>query len=349
MANDLTIDIAAPDADDAWDAYVKDSRHGRFFHRTGWRKIIKSVYGYDSYNLIARKAGKVVGVLPLIDVKSPLMGRNLVSTAFTVGGGILGDNAEIESALADAAVEEGRRRRVKYVELRSERETLEEWPTKKDIYAGFEKIIPPDEDDNLKMIPRKRRAEVRKACKAQAEGKLNYKITKNVDVFYDLYGQALRDHGTPIFPKKFAQALAGEFIDDMEIIEIYAGDQAVLALLTFYGHGRTMPYYFGARRDARAHRAFDLSVWLQMRRGLERGFPIFDFGRSKYGTGSFDFKQYWGFEPVPLEYQYALVNADEVPNVNPKNPKFALVSKLWTKLPVPIANIAGPILARHLA
>jgi len=159
----------------------------------------------------------------------------------------------------------------------------------------------------------------------------------------------LRDHGTPIFPKKFAEALVREFHDDIEILEIYADGEPVLALLTFYGHGRTMPYYFGARRDARAHRAFDLSVWLQMRRGIELGFPVFDFGRSKYETGSFDFKHYWGFEPQPLEYQYALVNAAEMPNVNPKNPKFALVSKMWTKLPIPVANFAGPLLARHLA
>jgi hypothetical protein len=110
-----------------------------------------------------------------------------------------------------------------------------------------------------------------------------------------------------------------------------------------------MPYYFGATRAARDYHAFDLATWLQMRRGVERGAKVFDFGRSKYGTGSFDFKTYWGFEPKPLEYQYALVNARETPNVSPTNPKFSAATAAWRRLPVSIATLAGPMLARHLA
>lgn len=86
-----------------------------------------------------------------------------------------------------------------------------------------------------------------------------------------------------------------------------------------------------------------------MRRGAERGARTFDFGRSKYGTGSFDYKAFWGFEPRALEYQYKLIGARETPNVNPDNPKFSTASALWRRLPLPIANFAGPILARHLA
>lgn len=349
MSSDVTVSPAEDTDAHLWDAFVASSPDGRFFHRFGWGNVAQRAYGYQSCSLIARRGDNVVGILPLVDVKSPLLGRNLISTAFTVGGGIVAEDENVAIALAKAARREGEARNVKYVELRSEKASLTGWATKEDVYAGFEQEIPADEDENLKIIPRKRRAEVRKALKSLEAGALTYKISKDIDIFYSLYGEALRDHGTPIFSKKFARALVETFHNETEIIEVYAGDEPVLALLTFYGHGRTMPYYFGARRDARQHRAFDLAVWLQMRRAIELDMPLFDFGRSKFGTGSFDFKQYWGFKPTPLEYQYALIKASDLPNVNPNNPKFALVSKLWTKLPVPVANFGGPILARHLA
>ena len=46
-----------------------------------------------------------------------------------------------------------------------------------------------------------------------------------------------------------------------------------------------------------------------MRRACERGVRVFDYGRSKRGTGSFDFKKNWGFEPAPLAYEYRLLQA----------------------------------------
>ena len=51
------------------------------------------------------------------------------------------------------------------------------------------------------------------------------------------------------------------------------------------------------------------------------GLRVFDYGRSKRGTGSFDFKKNWGFEPQPLHYEYLLVKGKRVPEHNPLNPE----------------------------
>ncbi len=349
MTEPVKIRLADETDGDAWDRYVLSAPQATFFHRYGWSRVARKAYGYEACYLVAERGGAICGVLPLIDVKSPLMGRNLISTAFTVGGGIAADDAEASKALADAAVEEGRKRGVKYVELRGERATVEGWPVKDTVYAGFERTFPADEKENLSAIPRRRRAEVRKGLKAVEEGDLKYEFAHDIDRFYRLYARAVRDLGTPIFPRGFADAVAHEFWDDSEILTIACRREPVLVLLTFYGHGKTMPYYFGATPNARAFRAYDLAIWLQMRRGIERGLERFDFGRSKFGTGSFDFKSFWGFEAKPLQYQYALIGASEVPNVSPNNPKFARFSQMWKRLPMPVANVAGPLLARHLA
>jgi len=282
-------------------------------------------------------------------VTSPLLGRSLISTAFTVGGGVLADDAEARAALAEAAMAEGCKRRVKYVELRSRSATVEGWEVKDSVYAGFERELPEDEAASLQAIPRKRRAEVRKAIAALEDGSLQCRFTREIDPFYALYAYAMREHGTPVYPRRFAAALMREFSDDAEVLLVSAGEEPVLALWTFYFRDCVLPYYFAAGPRARELRAFDLAVWLQMRRGAELGARRFDFGRSKYGAGSFDYKTHWGFEPMPLEYQYKLIGARRAPNVNPDNPKFSAASAAWRRLPLAAANLAGPLLARHLA
>ena len=57
-----------------------------------------------------------------------------------------------------------------------------------------------------------------------------------------------------------------------------------------------------------------------MRRACKRGCRTYDYGRSKRGTGSFDFKTNWGFEPQPLHYEYQLLKREAVPQNNPSNP-----------------------------
>jgi FemAB-related protein (PEP-CTERM system-associated) len=159
----------------------------------------------------------------------------------------------------------------------------------------------------------------------------------------------MRDHGTPVFPRAFLGELMKEFRERADILVISAKGEPLLGLLSFYFRDRVMPYYIGGRADARDRRAFDLALWLQLRRGAARGARLLDLGRSKYGTGSFAYKTHWGLEPKPLDYQYGLVRAREIPNVNPDNPKFAAAIAAWRRLPLPVANLAGPILARHIA
>jgi hypothetical protein len=86
-----------------------------------------------------------------------------------------------------------------------------------------------------------------------------------------------------------------------------------------------------------------------MRRACERGFKVFDFGRSKVGTGAFDFKRNWGFDPRPLAYQFWLAPGRKIPDLNPLSPKFRFFIALWKKLPLGVATHLGPAIVRGLA
>jgi hypothetical protein len=85
-----------------------------------------------------------------------------------------------------------------------------------------------------------------------------------------------------------------------------------------------------------------------MRRACERGCRIFDYGRSKRETGSYDFKKNWGFEPTPLQYEYDLIKTRTIPQNNPANPKYRALISCWRFLPLPLANALGPLIVRSL-
>ena len=125
-------------------------------------------------------------------------------------------------------------------------------------------------------------------------------------------------------------------------------DRPVSGVMSFYFRDEVLPYYAGDTADARDLAANDFKYWELMRRACERGIRIFDYGRSKSGTGSFDFKRNWGFEPSPLAYEYELFARDDVPQNNPLNPKYRALIALWRHLPKPAANALGPHIVRNL-
>ena len=344
-AQPVEIALAGDEDRNAWDRFVSAAPGAEPFHLSGWGEAVRAAYAYEPVYVMARRGANIVGVMPLIDVRSPLLGRSLISTAFSVGGGPLAETQETKIQLATAAARIGEERSVQYVELRSPTAGLDDWVTKSGRYAGFRRSISADHDANLKAVPRKRRAEVRKAIKLKEAGDLEVCLEPDLDRFYGLYARSVRDLGTPIFPRRYLRELKRQFEDSIELsTAIYKG-AAVASLFSFYFGDRVMPYFIGAGPGAREARAHDFLYWSLMQRAADRGVAEYDFGRSKIDTGPYAYKKLWGFEPVPLEYQYWLVKADALPDVNPNNPKFAVFTKVWKKLPLAVANTVGPLLA----
>ena len=75
---------------------------------------------------------------------------------------------------------------------------------------------------------------------------------------------------------------------------------------------------------------------------------MFDFGRSREGTGPYHFKRHWGFEPVTLPYQYIVLRGRALPDLSPSNPRFRLAAAIWKHLPLGVTNRLGPPLTRYL-
>ena len=327
-----------------WDAFVAACPQATFFHRAGWQRILRDVLRHDTHFLYAEAAGRIVGVLPLAHVRSLLFGHSLVGLPFAVYGGVAANDPAAADALERAAQELAQRLGVAHLELRNLAARHVDWPLQ-DLYVTFRKAILPDEEANLLAIPRKQRAMVRKGI---ANG-LRSEVDTGVERFFTLYADNVHRHGTPGLPKRYFEALQREFGADCDVQTVTdASGRPLSSVLSFYFRDEVLPYYAGDDLNARGNAANDFKYWELMRRACARGLKVFDYGRSKCGTGSYAFKKNWGFEPQPLYYEYCLYKRDAVPQNNPANAKFQLLIRAWQRMPIGLAIWLGPMVVRNL-
>jgi FemAB-related protein (PEP-CTERM system-associated) len=342
-AQGLQLRELEPGASERWNAFVDVCPEATFFHRAEWQSVIREAFGHETYFVYAERAGRIEGVLPLAHVRSRLFGNNLVSLPFCVYGGAAAVTEEARGALEGAACDLALGLGVGALELRGRTRTRPDWPVK-ELYFTFVKHIEADPEANLRAIPRKQRAMVRKGIEAG----LQSESTGDLDRFFRVYAESVRNLGTPVFARKYFRLLREAFGDRCRLLVVTHGAQDIAAVMSFYFRDQVLPYYGGSLPVARAVKGNDFMYWALMSRCAQEGIRVFDYGRSKRGTGAFSFKKNWGFEPTPLFYEYFLVNDDRVPEVNPLNPRYARFIGLWKRLPLPLANAVGPWIARDL-
>jgi len=329
-----------------WDAFVQTCPEATFFHRAGWQRVIEQAFGHKTWFYLAEANGVIQGVLSLCQIKSPVFGHSLSSLPFCVYGGVAAVSSQARTLLDQAAHSLAKKLKAGHLEYRSIVSAHPNDPAwhRKELYVTFRKAITDDDEANLNAIPRKQRAMVRKGIKAGLTGE----IDQNIDRFFLAYSTSVHRLGTPVFSKKYFRVLKEVFGDECEIRIIVKDKQLVAAVMSFYFRDEVVPYYGGGMPAAREYAGNDFMYWNLMQVAAARGCRMFDFGRSKLGTGAYDFKKNWGFEAQPLEYEYQLHASAAVPDNNPLNPKFQLFIKLWQKLPLPLANIVGPFIVKDL-
>jgi FemAB-related protein (PEP-CTERM system-associated) len=332
-----TVRRAGEDDEARIEAFVAGHDEATPFHRPAWLRAIERGCGHESFRLLAEVHGTVTGYLPLTNVRSRLFGSALVSSGFAVGGGILASDEASAARLAAAAVALAGELGVASVEFRGG-SVPHGWQAKEGVYANFARDLPSGDEAILKSIPRKQRAEVRRALGFGLD------VDADPDAHYAVYAESVRNLGTPVFPRALFEAVLEEFGADADILTVKKGGCPLAGVLSLYFNGAVYPYWGGGTAEARGARANELLYYELMRRASARGCTRFDFGRSKFGTGAFAFKKNWGFEPAPLAYGVHGPARD----TNPLSAKYRMQVALWKKLPLAVANRIGPQIARGL-
>ena len=164
-----------------------------------------------------------------------------------------------------------------------------------------------------------------------------------------VYATSVRNLGTPVFPRALFGAVLDGFGEDADILTVLDCGVPVASVLSLYHRGAVMPYWGGGTGAARHLRANDAMYFALMCHARERGCERFDFGRSKTGSGAYQFKRNWGFEPQALAYAAWTADGAAPRDADPTSPRYRAMIAAWKRLPLALANRIGPVIARGLA
>ncbi|MDA0822504.1 MAG: FemAB family PEP-CTERM system-associated protein [Proteobacteria bacterium] len=329
--------------DKRWNDFVLNTPQATCFHLSEWAALSKIVCGWEPHYLFAEENGTLQAVLPLVHVTRRMARGALVSTPFCVYGGAVAADDRCRKILENAAGELARDIDVAYLEVRQVTQTNPRWQSS-DLYSSFKKPLLDDIDANFAAIPRKQRAMVRKGIRAELTATYGH----DVATFYELFVLSMRNLGTRVYPRELISTLVSLFRDKLEISIIERQGRPLAGVLSLYFRDEVLPYYAGGVPDARIYAAFDFMYWDLMRHAVGNGVREFDFGRSMRGSGAFAFKKNWGFEPQQLRYQYDVIHGRGLPTMDPDKARFKVLAAIWRKLPVPVANMLGPVVSRRL-
>jgi FemAB-related protein (PEP-CTERM system-associated) len=329
----------------AWDRFVRSSPDGTVFHLSAWKRVVEDVFRHRPHYLIAAEGPEIRGALPLFEVRGLLSGRSLVSIPCGVYGGVCGADAAARAALLVECRSLVSRLGTRFLELRNLHAATDGLPTKS-LYTVFAKPIEPDPEANLEAIPRKQRRMVRQGMKNDLETRRGWEA---LGEFYEIYLTNRKRLGSPPYSIRLFESIRNRFGKDAQLLTVWHEGRPMSGVISLFHGDRVMPYYGAARPEAFRLAVNDFMYWDLMRQSCLDGYRVFDFGRSREGSGSYDFKRHWGFEPAPLPYQYVLAEGQAIPNVNPSNPKLRIFIEAWKRLPVPVTRRLGPPLTRWLA
>jgi FemAB-related protein (PEP-CTERM system-associated) len=206
--------------------------------------------------------------------------------------------------------------------------------------------LAPTVDEQWNCFDSKLRAQVRRSEKEGATIRVG--SADKLRDFYKIFSRNMRDLGTPVYSRSFFERVVEHLRESVEIVIVYFGEIPGAAAFLIHYDGRTEIPWASSNRIFNPLGVNMLLYWSCIRRAIQRGSNVFDFGRSSKDSGTFRFKKQWGARPIPMYWHYWLESGKAIPSLRPDNPDFAIAIQLWRKLPLPVANAVGPLIVKHL-
>ncbi|HZW36454.1 MAG: FemAB family XrtA/PEP-CTERM system-associated protein [Deltaproteobacteria bacterium] len=338
--------IAGPGDIPGIDSFLRGSEASSAYHDYRWIGVVERSFGHACYYLVCRDPeGTTAGVLPLVHLKSRLFGNFLVSMPYFNYGGVCADRPAARDVLIDEAVRTARELEASHIEFRQEAPLGNGFPAKT-RKVSMKLRLPGSGEELWKSFPSKLRSQIRKP---QKEG-MTVRISRHDELenFYRVFSINMRDLGTPVYPKQFFRNILDQFPGNSWICTVSAGKTPVASgFLVGYKERLEIPWASSLRRYNRLGPNM-LLYWSCLESACERGFRIFDFGRSTAGESTYRFKEQWGAEPYTLHWHYWLAEGGALPEIHPDNPRYRFAIRVWKRIPVPLTRWIGPYIVRNI-
>ncbi len=331
---------------DKWNEFVDNHPQGTIYHRMEWKDIIEQEFHKRTYYLEAIENDEIKGILPLCFFNSKLFGRFLISVPYVNYGGLLVSNENAKQKLIEEAENLNNKTDSDFTELRFSFESNLKKPVKTQKVT-FYLELPETSDLLFSSFKAKLRSQIKRPLKENMsvkQGRLDL-----LDDFYYVFVRNMRDLGTPVYRKSFFETILKKIPQNSWIINIYSDKDEIVggAFLIGYKNRMEIPWASTIKKFNRFSPNM-LLYWEVLKFATQNGFRVFDFGRCTKDSGTYRFKKQWGATEHQLYWYYILPNGNQLPEINPDNPKYQLAIKTWQKLPLFLTNFLGPYIVRNL-
>jgi FemAB-related protein (PEP-CTERM system-associated) len=328
-----------------WNTYVQQSPRASFYHRYEWREINAQNFGHQSVYFAAVEAQVIVGVFPMVRMKSLLFGNLACSMPFVNHGGPCGDSEEIERQLLEAGERQADEWGVEYLEIRSQRRLSDRYPCS-EHKVSMTIALEPDPDAIFTAFKAGQRGEIRRAFNKGFTARFGRELIAD---FYAVLSESWRDLGTPIYRIDYLESILAALPIATRLCVVYDANGRPAAGALEGLHNQTVEgMWLGMRSEYRKLLVGYVLYWELIKDACLSGHRVFHLGRSSKDSGGEQFKKKWNAEAVQLYWHYLLRTRREIPSLNPTNPRYRLAIKAWRKLPLPMTRIVGPYLSRSI-
>ena len=333
------------DEQNEWNTYVEQNPVASIYHLAEWRELIRKTFGHQGFYFIARNdAGNVTGILPLIRLKSRAFGDFMVSLPYFNYGGPIGDHPLIEQKLIDAANALAAKTGVTHVEYRDN-------TSRENMPARTEKVnmilqLPESVDGLWDGFSAKLRSQIKRPQRALPEILIGGR--EYLEDFYEVFSRNMRDLGTPVYGKDFFSNILDCFTQQSRIIHIRLHGKSVAAAFLL-GHRNTLEIPWASTIREVNHLSMNMLLyWEVLKFAITNNYKYFDFGRSSKDSGTYRFKKQWGAQSRQSYWHYWLNTGEEIPSLNPDNPRYAMAIRIWRHLPLKLTNLLGPTIVKNI-
>lgn len=329
---------------ESWNAYCEKNPRTTAYHDYRWKAVIGNSFGHTLLMFGAFDNNQLVGVFPVCHMQSAIFGNFHVSVPYFNYGGPLADTDAIEALLVKQAWQSTRDTESSHLEYRTCTAKFSEPSLGKK--ASMILALPSTQADLDSSLGAKVRAQFKQAD--QYSPSVAFGKEELLDDFYYVFCRNMRDLGTPVYSKSFFKHILQAFPEQATLVVVKVNNKpAACAFLFAYKDMLEIPWASTLKR----YNSMNINMWMYRQIlgfAIDSAFSYFDFGRSTKDAGTYKFKKQWGAKPVEHHWYYCLPEGEQLPELNPDNPKFKLAITVWKRLPIFVSNTIGPFLVKNI-
>jgi serine/alanine adding enzyme len=352
------LSLIDPVKEPSWDHFVINHPNGQIYHHSGWKTHLESSFKHIKgkyYVLNGGGGSDIFAGLPVFEVKSWLTGRRLVCSPYaTHCDPLVTDPGQINIFLEEL-IRLSKELKCTYIELKTFKtdaliNNQQFGASRYYRYHYLNLGLPLD-----KLWTGFHRSCVRQRIQRAERSDVQLKVgatESDLKDFYRLLAMTRERRALPLQPYSFFKSLWDVFSPSKQIQLLLAQKDgvSVSTLLLLLFKDTMTAEYAASDKNFKDMSPNHFLFWEAIRTAHEKGYKIFDFGRtSPQNTSLMDFKKRWGTQEVSLTHYYYPAERATAVSQKEEGWKYKIVKKVVSlDLPGPAQKFLGDFLYRHM-